>query len=69
MIRASRSCKIMLAIIALGCAGVASAQTPVAFDLPAPKLVGDKADWLNTDGKALTFEKGRVYVVEFWTFG
>ncbi len=40
-----------------------------ALNLPAPSLVGRSNDWLNTAGKALTFERGRVYVVEFWTFG
>jgi hypothetical protein len=40
-----------------------------AMDLPAPLLVGRTNDWLNTGAKALTLERGRVYVVEFWTFG
>jgi thiol-disulfide isomerase/thioredoxin len=55
----------------------ASAQTatpvaptqPFAFNQPAPALVGEPRDWLNTGGKPLGFQKGRVYVVEFWTFG
>ena len=42
---------------------------PTAFDLPAPLLAGEARDWLNTEGKKLELEKGRVYVVEFWTFG
>lgn len=42
---------------------------PVAFDLPAPKLVGEAQDWLNTEGKKLEFRKGRVYILHFWTFG
>jgi thiol-disulfide isomerase/thioredoxin len=42
---------------------------PAAFDLPAPAFAGSPQDWLNTEGKALSLEKGRVYVVEFWTFG
>jgi thiol-disulfide isomerase/thioredoxin len=41
----------------------------MAMNLPAPKLAGHDSDWLNTLGKKLEFEKGRVYVVEFWTFG
>jgi thiol-disulfide isomerase/thioredoxin len=36
---------------------------------PAPKLSSKVEDWLNTDGKKLEFERGRVYVVQFWTFG
>ena len=42
---------------------------PFAFNLPAPLLAGETRDWLNTDGKKLEYQKGRVYVVEFWTFG
>jgi thiol-disulfide isomerase/thioredoxin len=45
------------------------ARQPLAFKLPAPGFVGGTNDWLNTAGKVLKFEKGRVYVVEFWTFG
>lgn len=47
---------------------VAPAQ-PFTFNLPAPALAGEPRDWLNTGGKKLNFLKGRVYVVEFWTFG
>jgi thiol-disulfide isomerase/thioredoxin len=42
---------------------------PFALNLPAPALTGGTNDWLNTGGKPLDFQKGRVYVVEFWTFG
>jgi thiol-disulfide isomerase/thioredoxin len=35
---------------------------------PVPSLTGDASLWLNTD-KPVTFEKGKVYVVHFWTFG
>jgi thiol-disulfide isomerase/thioredoxin len=42
---------------------------PYAFNLPAPALVGEACDWLNTGGKKLDFQRGRVYVVEFWTYG
>ena len=47
----------------------ASGQNPARFDLPAPKLVGEAKDWINTGGKSLDYEKGKVYVVQFWTFG
>lgn len=53
----------------LGTGIPAEAQSPLALDVPAPKLVGAARDWLNTDGKPLTFQRGKVYVVEFWTFG
>jgi thiol-disulfide isomerase/thioredoxin len=53
---------------AAGTASPAEARAPIAFDLAAPRLVGEAADWLNTDGKRLEYEKGTVYVVGFWTF-
>jgi len=48
----------------------AVAQSPVSFDVPAPELVG--GPWLNTPkgkGVKLASRKGKVTVVEFWTFG
>ena len=64
---------VLLAVLALAivCRGAVPAK-PVpgmAMNLPAPKLSGKESDWLNTGGKKLEFERGRVYVVEFWTFG
>lgn len=35
---------------------------------PVPPLTGDKSLWINAE-KPVAFEKGRVYVVHFWTFG
>jgi thiol-disulfide isomerase/thioredoxin len=35
---------------------------------PAPKLIGTPDDWLNTNGKALKLEKGRVYLIDFWEY-
>ncbi len=46
-----------------------AALEPYQIHMKCPKLTGEKADWINTDGKPLTFEKGKVYAVEFWTFG
>jgi hypothetical protein len=50
----------------------ASAQgaQPVVLDVPAPELVG--GPWLNTSGNAplrLANRRGKVTIVEFWTFG
>jgi thiol-disulfide isomerase/thioredoxin len=39
-----------------------------APNYPAPKLVGDGNDWLNTDGKALQLQKGKVYLIDFWEY-
>lgn len=46
-----------------------STAQPTVLLLPAPKLEGRSDDWLNTDGQRQSFERGRVYVVEFWTYG
>lgn len=35
---------------------------------PAPKLIGTPEDWINTDGKPLKLEKGRVYLIDFWEY-
>ena len=64
---------VLLAVLAtatVGRAAVPAKPVPgMTMNLPAPKLAGNESDWLNTGGKKLEFERGRVYVVEFWTFG
>ena len=48
----------------------AQAQAPVALDMPAPELVG--GPWLNTPKNQpikLASRRGKVTIVEFWTFG
>jgi thiol-disulfide isomerase/thioredoxin len=35
---------------------------------PAPQLIGDAGDWINTDGKPLQIQKGKVYLVDFWEY-
>jgi hypothetical protein len=45
-------------------------KNPYSLNLPAPELTG--GPWINTeDEKPLTLasRKGKVTVVEFWTFG
>ena len=59
----------VVAITSMLSAPASKPAQPVILDLPAPKFVSNPEDWLNTDGKKLEFDKGRVYVVEFWTFG
>ena len=34
----------------------------------APKLIGSGDDWLNTNGKPLQLEKGKVYLVDFFEY-
>lgn len=38
-------------------------------DVAPPAITANTQDWFNTDGKPVLFEKGRVYLVHFWTFG
>ena len=50
--------------------GSAEEITPVAINSPAPELVG--GPWLNTPKNTpikLASRKGKVTIVEFWTFG
>jgi thiol-disulfide isomerase/thioredoxin len=35
---------------------------------PAPQLIGNANDWLNTDGKPLQIQKGKVYLIDFWEY-
>ncbi len=58
-----------VSLLALNASHAEEQSQFLALDVPAPSLVGQTNDWLNTDGKGLSFERGRVYVVEFWTFG
>ena len=37
--------------------------------MDAPGLLGSTSDWLNTGGKELDIEAGKVHVVHFWAFG
>jgi thiol-disulfide isomerase/thioredoxin len=58
---------------------VAHAQSASSSTFPAelasedwpqrpPRLIGSPADWINTDGKALQLQKGRVYLIDFWEY-
>ncbi len=66
----------VLGVLTLSCATTRaqqpednSALEPYALNMPCPKLTGEQSDWINTDNKPIVFERGKVYVVEFWTFG
>jgi hypothetical protein len=61
---------IGLALTLGGVARIAVAQQPVQIDAAPPELVG--GPWLNTAKNApikLAALKGKVTIVEFWTFG
>jgi hypothetical protein len=73
--RAALSAQTVLIAGSIGLAllpKAASAQgaQPVVLDVPAPELVG--GPWLNTPNSAplrLANRRGKVTIVEFWTFG
>ena len=59
-----------LGLTLCGTQQVAQAQQPVEINVAAPELVG--GPWLNTAGNApvkLASRRGKVTIIEFWTFG
>lgn len=62
---------LFVSVLAVNSLGIrAGAQQPVSLDVPAPELIAGA--WLNTPKGApitLASRKGKVTVVEFWTFG
>ena len=70
MRKATVAVLVLVAAIALVVASRVGAQGPMSFSSPAPELVGGA--WLNTPkNKAIRLadRKGKVTIVEFWTFG
>ena len=60
---------LLLAFLAVA-PRAATARNPAALDTAAPELLG--GPWLNTrGGKPITLvsRRGKVTIVEFWTFG
>lgn len=61
---------LWLALVFTGSIRASRAQQPIELDVPAPELVG--GPWLNTARNApitLAARRGKVTIVEFWTFG
>jgi hypothetical protein len=59
-----------VALALVGSLGVAQAQQPVEMNVVPPELVG--GSWLNTPQNRsikIASRKGKVTVIEFWTFG
>jgi hypothetical protein len=58
---------LVLALAALALTGDGEAQRSVAPGQPAPDIAG--GPWINSPPLSLAELRGRVVVVEFWTFG
>lgn len=61
---------IGLGLLLMAAGPSVDAQQPYELNVPAPELVG--GPWLNTaDNKPITLasRRGKVTIVEFWTFG
>jgi len=58
-------------ILVAGAALLSRSETSAAGALrigtPAPEITGDR--WINSEPLSLATLRGRVIVVEFWTFG
>ncbi len=59
------NCSVLLGLVALW-VGVGAGQTPRSGD-PAPEIVGER--WINSGPLTMQGLRGRVVLVEFWTFG
>ena len=70
--RASRVMTAMLAAAVVGAIGLAGptpseAQRGVRVGLPAPEITG--SPWINSEPLSMAKLRGRVVLVEFWTYG
>ena len=72
MIRKSITISAVICLLAAGVFALKIKQDephPAELDVLAPKLTGTAKEWRNTNGKKWTIKKGRVTVVDFFTFG
>ena len=56
-----------LAIVTLAVAATAGAQRGARVGQPAPEIAG--GPWINSEPLTLERLRGRVLLVEFWTYG
>ena len=76
MIRRSLTFGAALAVLAVGVYAhrlqrdpLSEGPHPAEIDVVAPKLISSSGSWRNTGGKKASIKKGRVTVVDFFTFG
>ena len=67
--RWSRLARFVVGAILLGITGsvVAAVARPPAIGAPAPELAGDR--WIGSAPLTTAGLRGRVVLVEFWTYG
>ncbi len=58
---------ILLAVVGAGPDRARAAERPVGVGQPAPEITG--GPWINSEPLSLAGLRGRVVLVEFWTYG
>ena len=58
---------VLAALLATGLANEPAAAQALRIGAPAPEVAGDR--WINSAPLTMQGLRGRVVLVEFWTFG
>jgi hypothetical protein len=58
---------VLAALLAAGLANEPAAAQALRIGAPAPEVAGDR--WINSAPLTMQGLRGRVVLVEFWTFG
>ena len=62
-----RRAVLMLAALLAALGFAASARGDLKLGAPAPEVAGER--WINTEPLTMRGVRGRVVLVEFWTYG
>jgi hypothetical protein len=58
---------VVVAVTMVAAAGVGESARPVAIGAPAPEIAGER--WIGGAPVTIRGLRGRVVLVEFWTYG
>ena len=58
---------LVLALLGVGLAAGSAAGQAVRIGAPAPEVAGER--WINSEPLTTSGLRGRVVLVEFWTYG
>ena len=58
---------LLLALLGVGLAAGSAAGQAVRIGAPAPEVAGER--WINSEPLTTSGLRGRVVLVEFWTYG